>query len=207
MGEEKQIRKQLKGKTLLFVYDNANKREAVETVFSDARLDCTRLYANSIPQAERLMRLHLEKGGNIELIVTDYELTENKDDLNAKTGGDLYEDLRGGKYDTLLPCARTIPVVFDSGAEKPERYRGKRNVYIRASGTSLPATCAYAIEHCLDPQHIDAISRKRSFYPNAANMRDMTPDHGGYVGNDDANMHRLKLAQRHLDITTNERGK
>jgi CheY-like chemotaxis protein len=201
MGQEHEMRKLLKGKTLLFVYDSPIKREAVEEVFVNARVSCKRYYAHNVEKANILLQDLKMLGSSPDLIVTDYELTENKDDLNAKTGGDLYEGLRNGEYDALLPNARSIPVIFDSGAEKPEQYRGQKNVFIRSSGTSLPLTCAAAIRHCEQSLECDKISRKRAFYPSAANMRDMTPDYGGHIGNDDANMHQLKLAQHWRDIS------
>jgi hypothetical protein len=208
MGEQSEMRKQLKGKTLLFIYDNPIKRDMVEEVFVNARMNCKRFYAHNVEKANILLR-DLKILGNIpDLIVTDHDLNDDVPNSTAKSGGDFYEDLRGGKYDDLLPNARHIPVVFDSGAEEPERYRGQKNVFIRALGTSLPLTCAAAIRHCEQSLEGDTISRKRSFYPSAANMRDMTPDHGGYIGNDDANMRHQKelLKQRELN-EAKKRGK
>jgi CheY-like chemotaxis protein len=200
----KEGQKQLKGKTLLFIYDNPIKRDMVEEVFVNARMNCKRIYAHNVEKANILLQDLKMLGITPDLIVTDYDLSDDVPNSTAKTGGEFFEALRSGQYDPLLPNARTMPVIFDSGAEAPERYRGQKNVFIRALGTSLPLTCAAAIRHYEQSLEGDNISRKRSFYPSSANMRDMTPEYGGHIGNDGANMQQLKLVQHWLDSTQPE---
>ena len=199
----------LAGKTILFIYDSPHKCEAVETVFTNAGMRCDRIYARDVPHAElKLRQLHKRKQ-DIDLIVCDFDLTDDPIRKPAETGGDFYERLREGGYDKWFANrnSQTIPFVFDSGEDKPERYRGRKNTFIRTTGDSLPLTCIAAVNHAKQQLTGDGISRPPSFYPSEAEIRDMYADQGGYIGNDNAHLRHQQRLLAKREEKAKERGK
>lgn len=198
----KTVLQALRGKTVLFVYDGC-KPEGVEQVFAEGKVRCKRTYAGNVGQVLVALERLQKEGTPPDLIVTDYDFGRDGQGRMLPTGGELFEDIRAGKYGKLLPNETRIPVIFDTCGDEMEVHRNKPNVYIRVSGGSLVEHCAVAMQRLKDASVADTVSRKPAFYSQHLMARDLLPDINGLIVDDDAHVRHLKavLEEREKEKT------
>ncbi|MBY0406451.1 MAG: response regulator [Rickettsiales bacterium] len=175
--DSEQLRKGLKGKTLLFVYDLEYEHGIVREDFAKAGVDAHLYFAKSVGEAVMAMEAMARTGRKPDLIVTDFMLPTEK----QPTGGDLMTRVRNGDYAPIFEGktwdgkpfdGKAVPFAFDTSGDEAEVYRGRAHTYILGGGRTTPEHCYDMLDaaHALTPDPAIRLHHKRILFVNDQRM-------------------------------------